>query len=382
MNGISMEGLGRGMMGGLEMFRRHQAEDEDRAQRKEAHDLSMEATRYNLDTAKQDRPLQRRALERADAQGGRDEWIAEMADMANKALARAQAGDLNAINEFSLQAIGDPDLAPMVMPAEDEEAIKQGMVMFGPPGQQQLTPLRDVFQYVAKAGSPDAWREKLMQDQEGSYSGVMRDDTIGSFQIGPDGQVHQLKELEPGSGSGAGGFGGYNKDTLSYYRQKADTFWGSRNADGQFIIPPEARNQREVAEQRMRELEAAGLPPQASARYGNFSVIPPLNEKEARKMAAKEAAAAGLTDTWRDDDEFDQYVQRAVPELIKDSRRAHEIYKAMTGGGLDSYLDKMFEEEQSAGGINMTGAPAAPAGTSSAGPDLGQMSTEELMNAL
>lgn len=384
MKGISMAGLGAGMMDGMERFRRHQAEDEDREQRREAHELNMESARFGLDNAKADRPLERRALERADAQGGRDDWVNEITHQANQTLARAQAGDLNAINEFSLTMIPDPEVAPMVLPAENEEDIRNGMVMFGPQGNMQLTPLRDVLQHVARAGSPDAVRQMMTESQGGSYSGIMRDDRIGSYQVGPDGQVHQLDELEGAAGAGVGGYGGYNKETLSYYRQKADTFWGSRNADGQFIIPAEARQQREIAEQRMRELEQAGLPPQAAARYGNFSVIPEMTEEDARRMAVKEARDAGLEDTWSSDDEFDQYVREAIPELMEDSKRAHQIYTAMTNGGLDSYLDQMFSEGDEGG----SGAPGidtlapAPAGASGAAADLSQMSTEDLINAL
>lgn len=390
--GIRMAGLGAGMMDGMERFRRHQAEDEDREQRRASHELNMEAGRFNLDNAKADRPLQRRALERADAQGGRDDWINDMAHQANQALARAEAGDLNAINEFSLSIMPDPEMAPLVMPAESEEDIRNGMVLFGPQGSMKPTPLAEVLQHVARAGSPDTVRQMMLENKGGSYSDVMRNDVIGSYQVGPDGQVHQLDELDGAAGGGMGGFGGFNKDTLSYYRQKADTFWGSRNAEGQFIIPPEARNQREIAEQRMQELERAGLPPQASARYGNFSVIPVLDENSARKMAIKEAKAAGLTDkAWSDEDEFDIYVREAVPQLIEDSQRAHQIYEALTSGGLDSYLDKAFEEDAKAAqgasaespastGVDM--AAPAPAGAASANTDIRQLSTEDLINAL
>lgn len=405
-SGIKMAGLGAGMMEGMERFRRHQAEDEDREQKREAHGLNMEAGRFNLDNAKADRPLQRRALERADAQGGRDEWINDMAHRANEALAKAQTGDLNAINEFSMSVVPDPEMAPLVMPAESEEDMRRGMVLFGPAGQQKLTPLSEVLQHVAKAGSPDTVRQMLLENKGGTYSDIMRNDVIGSFQVGPDGQVHQLDELEDGAGRGGiGGFGGYNKETLSYYRQKADTFWGSRNAEGQFIIPPEARNQREIAEQRMRELEIAGLPPQHAARYGNFSVMPPLSESDARKMAIKEAKAAGLKDDrWSSEDEFDLYVRDAVPQLMEDSKRAHEIYQALTDGGLDAYLDKAFADAKKAaeaekaagkgaapsgGGISTVdpapAAPAAPAGAAGAAganTDIRQLSTEDLINAL
>lgn len=340
MKGIDTLGVGQGMMQGLELYRQHEREDDTAERTRQQHDMNMKQGAMNLEQAglqlehyKEDRPLVRRQLERGDKSGEMEMRAKEIAQAAQEAIQRAQAGDINALNEFSFSINPGNPAPPMVMPSD-----KRGMVKYrNPQGGTEEVPLRDILTRTAELGRPDVVMEKLLAGEGGQYSEIGFVEGVGYGQYGPDGEFKQFTQLDKGKG-GAGGFGGYNKDTLGYYRQKSADFWGKMNPDGSFFVPEEAREQRDLAEQRMAEFEQVGISPQAAARYGNLSVLPPLDEQSAREFAMKEGMKMGLTDEWGPKNSLEDYVEAAVPDLIAESQEAHEIYQQLTGGGIDAAL--------------------------------------------
>lgn len=174
-------------------------------------------------------------------------------------------------------------------------------------------------------------RQEDREFQGGLLSQIDTDESGRRIGITRTGEEKPLSYKAPmkGKKDGAGGLSSSDRNLME---RVAQNYWGKMNAEGQFIMPEEARDKYVQTLERAGELaEAAGVPITTATRIAAMSISGPMSEDEAKQQAEKEAAEQ--ISGWGKGDERDQYIKTRAPELMRESRVALEEYERYLGRG-------------------------------------------------
>lgn len=351
-----LDGLGRGMMQGLELSRRHRFQDEEQARQNrleerqaELHGLNvrqaegniefneqyrpvqleqaqvgLESTRSQMAFNEQRRPLQleqdRLGLATGQHQLSQAQQEAAMQDWrqgVSIAILAAEQGDVNAINSW---LANNPMGEQGMFDVSEDGSIR---LLFSPdPNSDEV-----LERPIDPRELPSIIRTIAGMEQPEPVKGI----NINGHLVNPHTGEEMGDFRTPKQRGGAGGAGGLDSSSLTQIQQSSRYFHGTFNPDGSFLgIPEGAREKYTLSMQRSQELVSAGLPLFEAINLANLSTLDGTSEAEARRIAENEAKQqfGGMFKG----SEREAYIQQRVPELLQEGRQALQQYEQIIQG--------------------------------------------------
>ena len=137
-----------------------------------------------------------------------------------------------------------------------------------------------------------------------------------------------LKEGDTGS---KGGRGTLKTADLSLIQIASSKYWGSMDANNQWVVSADARDNYTTTMERAEKLANNGVPIGKAIRIAAQSISGVIDEDKARKLADIEANEA--VPGWTMGDEREAYSNKRVTEIISESKSAEREFERLTSAG-------------------------------------------------